>query len=199
MLLLERFAAGLVSTRTRKPSSFGSFPSMRRVHAFKNRGHAFQGHFSGDLLFADAELQLAGDRKIEKIGGADAVDRGHEGNGNTAADFVDFVEVLHDLDQAEHRADDSDGWSKTGRLTQIPAGNLLFVLRLIGRAPVPGSCAIPSGSVPSTASIRDFFRKGSSISFRLASSETMPFRDGLSGHIPPAAANGVLVIRLSAD
>ena len=68
--------------------------------------------------------------KIEEVGGTDAVDGGHEGYGDAASDFVDLVEVLHDLNQSEDRADDADGGGKaSGRLEYL--GNLLFVLGLV--------------------------------------------------------------------
>ncbi len=100
------------------------------VHAFEDRGHAFERHLAGDLFLADAEFHLSGHGEIQEIGGSDAVDRGDKGNCDAAADLIDLIEVLHHLNQAEHGADDADGRRKAaGRLEHL--GNLLFVLCLV--------------------------------------------------------------------
>ena len=55
---------------------------------------------------------LAGEGQKEEIGDAHSVNGGHKGYGDSAADFLNVVEMLHHLDQAEHRAENSDGRRK---------------------------------------------------------------------------------------
>ena len=51
-------------------------------------------------------------RAIE-VGEADAVDGGDEGNSDSTAHFINLIEVLHDLNEAEYGADDANGGSKS--------------------------------------------------------------------------------------
>ena len=123
-------------------------------------------------------LELAGGGQEEEIGGADAVDGGDEGDGDAAADLIDVVEVLHDLDEAEHRADDADGGREAaGGLED--GGNALFDLRLTLSISISMIWRSSEGSVPSTASMRAWLRKGSWIRSRSWSRETMPLRRAL--------------------
>ena len=69
--------------------------------------------------------QLAGDGQGDEIGEADAVDGGDEGDGDAAANLVDFIQMLHDLDESEDGADDADGGAKTSG-GFIDAGQLVF-------------------------------------------------------------------------
>ncbi len=75
-----------------------------------------------------ADAHLAGEGQEEEIGDADSVDGGDEGDGDAAADLVDVVEMLHDLDESQHRAEDADGGRESsGRFED--RGEPLFVLR----------------------------------------------------------------------
>ena len=66
---------------------------------------------------ADADAHFAGEGQEEEIGDAHAVDGGHEGHGDAAAHFLHVVEMLHHLDEAEHRAENADGGREAaGRL-----------------------------------------------------------------------------------
>ena len=80
-----------------------------RVHALEDGDDAFEHHLFDHLLFAVAELELAGGGEADEIGDGDAVDGGDESDGDAAADLVDVGEILHDLDEAEDGADDADG------------------------------------------------------------------------------------------
>ncbi len=100
------------------------------IHAFENGNNAFEGHLAQDLHIAGADFHLAGDGQIEEVGGAHAVNGGDESDGNAAADFVNLVEVLHGLDEAENRADDANrGSEAAGGLEDLR--NLFFVFGLI--------------------------------------------------------------------
>ena len=95
------------------------------MHAIENGEHAFECHLAEDLFFADSNSEFAGCRQEEKIGGADAINRGHKSDGNSPADFIDFVEVLHHLDEAEHSSDNANGRREaTSRLKELR--NFLF-------------------------------------------------------------------------
>ena len=61
------------------------------------------------MLVADADAHFAGEGEEEEVGDADAVDGSHEGDSDTAADLLNVVEVLHDLDESEDGAEDADG------------------------------------------------------------------------------------------
>ncbi len=74
---------------------------------------------------AQAMAQFAGDGQGDEVGEADTVDGGDEGDGDASADFVDLIEMLHDLNEAEDGADDSDGWGKASG-GFIDAGQLFF-------------------------------------------------------------------------
>ena len=93
-------------------------------------------------------------------------------------DLVDLVQMLHHLDQPEHRADDADGGRESARRFEY-LGNLLLVLGIWLSSSSSIILRSSCGSVPSTASISDFFRKGSSMLSSSASSETMPSRRAL--------------------
>ena len=69
--------------------------------------------------------EFAGDGEGDEVGEADAVDGGDEGDGDAAANLIDFIEVLHDLDESEDGADDSDGWGEASG-GFIDAGQLVF-------------------------------------------------------------------------
>ena len=131
-----------------------------RIHAFEDRDHAFQHHLAAVLAVADADAHLAGEGQKEQVGDAHAVDGGDKGHGDAAAHFLDVVQMLHHLDQAEHRAENADGGREAaGRLED--RGQPLFVFGG-GVQADPHDLAQLGGSVPSTASMRDCFRNGSS-------------------------------------
>ena len=67
------------------------------------------------MAVADADAHLAGEGQKEKIGDADAIDGGHKGHGDAAAHFLNIVQMLHHLDQAEHRAENADGRRESAR------------------------------------------------------------------------------------
>src|ERR1700722_12141902 len=79
------------------------------IHAFEDRNNAFKHHFAASLFLAHAILDFSSYRKKEKVGGSDAIDGSHKGDRDPTADFVDVVEMLHDLNQAQDGADDADG------------------------------------------------------------------------------------------
>ncbi len=98
-----------------------------RIHALEDGDDAFKCHFPDDLFFSDANPQLPCDRKEEEICQADSIDGGDECHGDAAAHFIDLVEMLHDLNQAENGADNSYGWRKAaGRFKQLR--NFFFLL-----------------------------------------------------------------------
>ena len=77
-----------------------------------------------------SQADLSRHRQKKQVGGADTVDGGDEGDGDASAYFGGVVQVLHDLNEAEHRADDSDGGRESsGGLEHF--GNVRFVLGLI--------------------------------------------------------------------
>ena len=79
-------------------------------------------------VIADADAHFAGEGQKEEIGDADSVDGGDEGDGDAAADFMNVVQMLHDLNQSQHRAENADGGRKaSGRLED--RGQPLFVFR----------------------------------------------------------------------
>ena len=80
-----------------------------RVHAFKDRNHSLEHHLAPLVIVADANAHFSGQREEKEIRNADSIDGGDKRNGNAAAHFLDIVEMLHDLDEAEHRAEDADG------------------------------------------------------------------------------------------
>ena len=83
-------------------------PAHRIPGRDRHGDDAFQHHFADGLLLAHTQFDFSGDGKKEKIGGAHAVDGGDEGYRDAAANFSNVVKVLHDLNQAKYRADDSD-------------------------------------------------------------------------------------------
>src|SRR5580692_1606792 len=86
-----------------------------RVDAFDDGEDGFKGHLADDLALAEADFELAGPGQKDEVGGAYAVKRSDEGDGDAAADGVDVLQVLHDLDEAKDGADDADGGRKAGR------------------------------------------------------------------------------------
>ena len=100
------------------------------IQAFQDGDHAFQHHLPHLVLGPNADLELAGGGQEEQVGGAHAVNRGDEGHGDAAAHFVNVVQVLHHLDEAQDRPDNANrGRESAGRLEHL--GNALFVLGLI--------------------------------------------------------------------
>ena len=80
------------------------------------------------MVVAHADAHLAGEGQKEEIGDAHAVDGGDKGDGDAAADFLNVVEMLHHLNQPEHRAENADGGRKaSGRLED--RGQPLLVLQ----------------------------------------------------------------------
>ncbi len=99
-----------------------------RVHAFEDGDHAFQHHLAALLSVADADAHLAGEGQEEEIGDAHAVDGGDKGDGDAAAHLLNVVQMLHDLNQPQHRAENADGGREaSGRLED--RGQPLFALR----------------------------------------------------------------------
>jgi hypothetical protein len=85
--------------------------------------------------------------------------------------------MLHDLDQAQHRAEDADGGREAaGGLED--RGEPLFVSMVESRL-TRMILRNSLGSVPSTASMRVCLRKGSWMVCRSLSSETTPLRRAL--------------------
>ena len=80
-----------------------------RIHALEDGDHAFEHHLAALLVLVQADAHLAGEGQEEEIGDADSVDGGDEGDGDAAAHLLDVVEVLHHLDQPQHRAENADG------------------------------------------------------------------------------------------
>ena len=81
----------------------------------------------------DARLELVPHGKQNQVGEAHAVHRRDKGDGNAMADALDIVEMLHDLDQTEHRSDDADrrgitagGLEHLGFGFPTPLGNFDF-------------------------------------------------------------------------
>src|SRR6202012_2085779 len=100
------------------------------VHAFDNRDDAFDRHLLERLFFAEPQAQLAGGGEQHEVGGAHAIDGGHEGHGNAFAYLFDVIQVLHDLDQSEDRSDDADG-GREAACSLEDCGNLFLHYELV--------------------------------------------------------------------
>src|SRR5271155_2895820 len=100
------------------------------IHTFENGEHALEHHLAANLFLAYAQPDLSRHWQKKEVGGADAVDGGDESDGDAAAYFGGVVQVLHDLNEAEDGADDTDrGRESSGGLEDF--GNVRFVLGLI--------------------------------------------------------------------
>jgi hypothetical protein len=100
-----------------------------RIHAFENGDHALQHHLAALVFVVHADAHLAGEGQEEEIGDADAVDGGDKGDGDAAAHFLNVVQMLHHLDEPQHRAENADGGREaSGRLED--RGKPLFVFHV---------------------------------------------------------------------
>ena len=148
-----------------------------RIDAFEDGDHAFEHHLAALVVFVHADAHLAGKGQEEEIGGADAIDGGDKGDGDAAADLLNVVQVLHDLNQSQNGAEDADGGRKAASRLE-DRGQALVAFQVESRL----TCMIlrsSLGSVPSTASISACLRKGSWMVCRSLSSETTPLRRAL--------------------
>src|ERR1700722_5564109 len=101
-----------------------------RIHALQNRSHSFQRHLPLDLLLANARFQLARDWQVEEIRGSDSINGGHECDRYAPSYFIDFIQMLHHLNQAEDGANDADGGGKSsGGLKHLR--NLFLIFGLV--------------------------------------------------------------------
>ena len=82
-----------------------------REHSFEHQLPNLHGN-----LHTRAQLAAGGEK--EQVGRADAINGSYECRRDTLADRFDIGQVLHHVNQADDRADDSDG----GRIT---AGGLV--------------------------------------------------------------------------
>jgi hypothetical protein len=62
------------------------------------------------LFFVKFDFQLPSPGKEKNVGQANPINRGNEGDRNSLAHLRDVLEMLHDLNQAQHGADNADGW-----------------------------------------------------------------------------------------
>src|SRR5258708_33967820 len=81
-----------------------------RIHPFDYAANPLQQQFLDEYVLVDSGLQLIGRGEEKQIRHADAVYRSYEGHSEAAPDFIDVLQGLHHLNQANHCADDSDGW-----------------------------------------------------------------------------------------
>src|SRR5215475_7608073 len=101
-----------------------------RVHAFDDGNDTFERHFAANLFLPHADFDFSSAWKEKEIRHTDAIDCGNECNSDSAANFADVIEMLHDLNKAKDRADDADCWSKTaGGFEHF--GDVILVLGLV--------------------------------------------------------------------
>src|SRR6185312_3737450 len=79
-----------------------------RILALCDGDHSFDDHLAHLSLRADGDFQLRGKREKEQICERDAVDRRSEGRSDSLAELRGVGQVLHDGDEPENRADDTE-------------------------------------------------------------------------------------------
>src|SRR4051812_36293848 len=79
-----------------------------RIHAFKNSCHSLDDHLATPLSIANAYAHFAGEWKEEEVRNPHAVNRRNKGGWNSTGDFLDIVQVLHDPDEPQNGAQDSN-------------------------------------------------------------------------------------------
>ena len=106
---------------------FEFFLEEVRIQAFLNPDDAELDDFLGDHALRGLALELRPHGNQNQIRGADAVNGRDERDGDTLTDLRRIIEHGHDVNQAEHGADDTDRGRVTARAFENFSGRLFFL------------------------------------------------------------------------
>ena len=80
-----------------------------RIQPFLDRQDALDDHFAAPCFARRNRPQLGRDREEDQVGRADAVDGRDERDGDARPQLGRIGQVLHHVDQSEHRAENAHG------------------------------------------------------------------------------------------